>query len=58
MNGVSGGGTIRHDFLRQIDDEENFTSNEKPRKNILCFLFTTTTTTTTKKKEGNSTNDG
>lgn len=32
MNGVSGGGTIRHDFLRQIDDEENSTSNEKPRK--------------------------
>ena len=39
MNGVSGGGTIRHDFLRQIDDEENFTSNEKPRKNSFTFSF-------------------
>lgn len=39
MNGVSGGGTIRHDFLKQIDDEENFTSNEKLRKNSFTFTF-------------------
>lgn len=51
MNGVSGGGTIRHDFLRQIDDEENFTSNEKPRKNSFTFSFSLGKTQTTVKQK-------